>query len=55
MRLFTHFGQMPCVMYEAGDVGWAHGADERISIDDLLAATKTIACLLVDWGGVATQ
>jgi acetylornithine deacetylase len=53
MRLFIHFGQMPCVMYGAGDVGWAHGADEHIIIDDLLTASKTIACLLVDWCGVA--
>jgi acetylornithine deacetylase/succinyl-diaminopimelate desuccinylase-like protein len=53
MRLFIHFGQMPCVMYGAGDVGWAHSADEHIVIDDLLTASKTIACLLVDWCGVA--
>jgi acetylornithine deacetylase len=55
MRLFTHFGRMPCVMYGAGDVGWAHGADEHISIDDLLTASKTIACLLMDWCGVAER
>ena len=53
MRLFIHFGGMPCVMYGAGDVGWAHSADEHIIIDDLLTASKTIAFLLVDWCGVA--
>lgn len=53
MRLFTRIGGMPCVMYGAGDVNVAHHADEHISIPDLLTATKTIACLLVDWCGVA--
>lgn len=31
MRLFIHFGGIPCVMYGAGDVGWAHGAVSRSS------------------------
>lgn len=53
MRLFVLFGGIPCVMYGAGDVGVAHGPDEHMSIKDLLTATKTVACLLVDWCGVA--
>jgi acetylornithine deacetylase len=53
MRLFTLIGDMPCVMYGAGDVDVAHHADEHISIPDLLTATRTLACLLVDWCGVA--
>ena len=53
MRLFTRIGDMPCVMYGAGDVDVAHYADEHISIPDLLTASKTIACLLLDWCGVA--
>ena len=53
MRLFIHFGGMPCVMYGAGDVNVAHAPDERISITELLTATSTIACLLADWCGVA--
>jgi acetylornithine deacetylase len=52
MRLFTRIGGMPCVMYGAGDVDVAHHADEHISITDLLTASKTIACLLVDWCGM---
>jgi len=55
MRFFNVIGEMPCVMYGAGDVGWAHGADEHISITDLLIATKTIACLIVDWCGLADR
>lgn len=53
MRLFIRFGEMPCVMYGAGDVNIAHAPDEHISIPDLLTATKTIALLLADWCGVA--
>ncbi len=53
MRLFARIGDMPCVMYGAGDVNHAHRADEHISIPDLLTATATIAHLLIDWCGVA--
>jgi acetylornithine deacetylase len=52
MRLFIHFGGMPCVMYGAGDVNVAHAPDEHISITELLTATTTVACLLLDWCGV---
>ncbi|MGA7671426.1 MAG: ArgE/DapE family deacylase [Nitrolancea sp.] len=52
MRLFIMFGGMPCVMYGAGDVAVAHQVDEHISIDELVTATKTIACLLMDWCGI---
>jgi acetylornithine deacetylase len=52
MRIFIHFGGMPCVMYGAGDVNVAHAPDEHISITELLTAATTVACLLVDWCGV---
>jgi len=52
MRLFVRFGEMPCVMYGAGDVNVAHAPDEYISIPDLLTATKIIALLLAGWCGV---
>jgi len=52
MRLFIRFGEMPCVMYGAGDVNVAHAPDEYISVTDLLSATSTVACLLADWCGV---
>jgi acetylornithine deacetylase len=52
MRLFIHFGGIPCVMYGAGDVNVAHAPEEHISINELLTATSTLACLLVDWCGV---
>ena len=53
MRLFIHFGGIPCVMYGAGDVNVAHAPDEHISITELLTATSTVACLMADWCGVA--
>jgi acetylornithine deacetylase len=49
MRLFIHFGGMPCVMYGAGDVNVAHAPDEHISVTELLSATTTVACLLANW------
>ena len=55
MRLFDHFGEMPCVLYGAGDVSLAHGPDEHISISELLTAAKTISCLLAGWCGVAAE
>jgi acetylornithine deacetylase len=51
MRLFIRFGEMPCVMYGAGDVNVAHAPDEHISVTELLTATTTVACLLADWCG----
>jgi acetylornithine deacetylase len=51
MRLFIHFGDMPCVMYGAGDVNVAHAPDEHISVTELLTASNTVACLLADWCG----
>jgi acetylornithine deacetylase len=53
MRLFIRFGETPCVMYGAGDVNAAHAPDEHISITELVTATRTIACLMADWCGVA--
>ena len=53
MRLFIRFGETTCVMYGAGDVNVAHAPDEHIGITELTTATKTVACLLADWCGVA--
>jgi acetylornithine deacetylase len=49
MRLFIRFGEMPWVMYGAGDVSVAHAPDEHVSITELLTPAKTVACLLIDW------
>ena len=49
MRHFIQSGDMPCVMYGAGDVRLAHHASEAIAIDDLLVATATVAASIVSW------
>jgi acetylornithine deacetylase len=51
MRLFRLIGDMPCVIYGAGNVAVAHQHDEHIAISDLLTAAKTVAALLTDWCG----
>ena len=51
MRLFTLIGDMPCVMYGAGDVRVAHQHNEHVAISDILTAASTIAVLLIDWCG----
>jgi acetylornithine deacetylase len=58
MRLFIRLGDLPCVMYGAGDVNVAHAPDEHLSLTELhlsltelMSATKTVACLLADWCG----
>ena len=52
MRHFIQIGNIPCLMYGAGDVATAHQANERISLTDIQTAAKTIATLLIDWCGV---
>lgn len=53
VRLFTEIGRMPAVLYGAGELLTAHGPDEYADIDQLLAATQTIAVTIADWCGIA--
>ena len=52
MRHFLLFGDIPCLMYGAGEVRWAHYTDEHIAVDDILTASKTIAHTIAQWCGV---
>jgi acetylornithine deacetylase len=52
MRHFLHTGQIPCLMYGAGDVRLAHYTGESISLAELVTATKTIAFTIATWCGV---
>lgn len=54
MRHFVHSGNMPCVMFGAGDVRQAHAPDESIPLEDLFVAIRTTAVLLARWCGVST-
>lgn len=46
------YGRTPTVMFGPGG-GNAHGADEWVSVDDLITATKALALTMVRWCGVA--
>lgn len=50
-RHFLQIAGMPCVVYGAGDVTLAHQTDERMDIDVLLEATRTIALGVAAWCG----
>lgn len=52
MRHFIQIGNIPCLMYGAGNVALAHQANEHIGLTDIQTAAKTIATLLIDWCGV---
>ncbi|GAB4429266.1 MAG: ArgE/DapE family deacylase [Chloroflexi bacterium OHK40] len=43
MRLLVNVGHIPTVLFGPGDVRVAHRPDEFVAVDDLLAATRTLA------------
>ncbi|HEV2528194.1 MAG TPA: ArgE/DapE family deacylase [Thermomicrobiales bacterium] len=51
-RHFLQIADMPCVVYGAGDVALAHQTDERMDIESLVLATRTIALAVALWCGV---
>jgi len=53
LRLFTNHANIPTVLYGAGDVSLAHGADEHIVLDDVVEAVIIIALAIVRWCGPA--
>jgi acetylornithine deacetylase/succinyl-diaminopimelate desuccinylase-like protein len=42
---------VPSVVYGPGDIRFAHATDERISIDEIVLAAKTLALMMLDWCG----
>jgi acetylornithine deacetylase len=50
MGWFVNVG-IPTVIFGPGDVRLAHQYDERVSEDDVIAATKAIALALLTWCG----
>jgi acetylornithine deacetylase len=52
MRHFVHVGEIPCVMFGAGDVRLAHAPDESMPLDDLRLAVTATALFIADWCGV---
>lgn len=51
-RHFLQIADMPCVVYGAGDVQLAHYTDERIEVDALMSAIRTVALTVAAWCGV---
>lgn len=51
MRLLVNYGGIPTVLFGAGDIRVAHGADEYIPIADMVTMAKVLARLIVGWCG----
>lgn len=51
-RLFYHGGQMPTIVFGAGDLGYAHSLNEQVKMDDVLRAAEVLTLFLIDWCGV---
>jgi acetylornithine deacetylase len=52
MRLFIGVGETPCVLFGPGDVRLAHGADERVPLDEVEACARVLAAWVVEQLGV---
>ena len=46
LGLFTNHARIPTVLYGPGDVSLAHGVDEHIVLDDVVAATRVVALMI---------
>jgi acetylornithine deacetylase len=53
MRLLVNDGGIPTVLFGPGDVRLAHGPDERVPVEDLVAVTRALAVAAVRFCGVA--
>ena len=45
--------RIPGVYFAAGDISHCHTPFERLAIDELVAATRTLACFIADWCGAS--
>ena len=52
LRLMQGIGTVPTIHYGPGDAGLAHGPRERVSIDELLTATRALALIAIDHCGL---
>jgi len=55
LRLFTNHGGMPAVLYGPGSIFDAHTVNEHVDLEEVVTATKVLACLVSQWcaGSVA--
>jgi len=52
LRLFVNHAPMPGVLYGPGDVRLAHAANESVEIEEVVAAVKVVAGMVVEWCGM---
>ncbi len=45
--------RIPGVYFAAGDISHCHTPFERLAIDELVTATRTLACFIADWCGTS--
>jgi acetylornithine deacetylase len=48
LRLLTELGGIPTVQYGPGDAAVAHGPDEFVPVDEVVACARTLALLALD-------
>lgn len=53
LRLFVNHAGMPGVLYGPGDVRLAHAANESVGVEEVVAAVKTLAGMIIGWCGVS--
>jgi acetylornithine deacetylase len=51
MRLFINYAKIPTIWFGPGSLEKAHSANEAVSIDEYINATKVIALFLLNWCG----
>ena len=51
LRLMTSIGGVPTVHYGPGDAALAHGPGERVSVHEVLHATRTLALTAMEHCG----
>jgi acetylornithine deacetylase len=51
LRLFTNHGGIPAVLYGPGSIFNAHTVNEHVDLEEVVAATKVLACIVSDWCG----
>jgi acetylornithine deacetylase len=52
IRYLIKYGRTPTVIFGPGPTEQMHATDEWVKVDDLIAATKTLALTIVEWCGV---
>jgi len=49
LRLFTNHANTPAVLYGPGSIFDAHTVNEHVDLEEVIAATKVLACIAIRW------